>query len=58
VNFKPTEKKPLDEFLLAQGRFQHLKNPKFASVREDLRKWVDRRWSELLSRAQTADAPL
>ncbi len=54
VNFKPTEKKPLDEFLLAQGRFEHLKKPQYASVREELQKWVDRRWSALLAREQTA----
>ncbi|MDQ7781085.1 MAG: thiamine pyrophosphate-dependent enzyme [Planctomycetota bacterium] len=56
LSFKPSEKKPLDEFLLTQGRFGHLKDPKHAGTRAELQKWVDDRWAALLERTKGTQA--
>lgn len=49
VTYKPREKKPVVEFLKAQGRFKHLFQPGNEHVLEEIQAEVDRRWAELLA---------
>lgn len=48
VTYKPREKKPLEEFLKAQGRFRHLFRPENADLLAELQKEVDEKWERLL----------
>ncbi len=48
INYKPKEKRPLSEWLFLQGRFRHLKNPKWKSVLDECQKQVDDAWEQLL----------
>lgn len=45
VNYQPKDKRPVSEWIFKQGRFKHLKNPKWAYVVEDFQKEVDRNWA-------------
>ena len=49
VNYKPKEKKPLEEWLKLQGRFKHLFEPKNRPIIDELQADVDRHWAELLA---------
>lgn len=49
VTYKPRDKKPITEFLKAQGRFKHLFQPGNEAVLEEIQKEVDHRWEELLA---------
>jgi len=49
VNYKPKEKKPIEEWLKPQGRFKHLFEPKNRSIIAELQVEADRRWEELLA---------
>jgi len=42
------EKKPITDWINAQGRFSHLKEEKWASVVESMQKDVDRKWNALI----------
>jgi pyruvate ferredoxin oxidoreductase beta subunit len=48
VNYKPKEKQPLKDWLLSQGRFKHLKNPKFSDLIDQSQADVDKQWAWLL----------
>jgi pyruvate ferredoxin oxidoreductase beta subunit len=48
VNYKPKEKQPLKDWLMTQGRFKHLKNPKFADLIDQSQADVDKQWAWLL----------
>lgn len=48
VNYKPKEKKPLEEWLKPQGRFRHLFEPKNQHIIAEVQADIDRRWQELL----------
>lgn len=50
INYKPKEKKPLIEWLKAQGRFKHLLRPENENIVEDLQAEVDKKWNLLLAR--------
>jgi pyruvate ferredoxin oxidoreductase beta subunit len=50
INYKPKEKKPLVDWLKAQGRFKHLFKPGNESIVEELQAETDRKWEELLAR--------
>jgi len=57
VNYKPKEKKPLEEWLKMQGRFRHLFEPKNRHIIEELQAEVDRAWNDLLAKeAATKEA--
>ncbi|MCK4910518.1 MAG: pyruvate ferredoxin oxidoreductase [Thermodesulfovibrionales bacterium] len=51
INFKPKEKKSLEEFMKPQGRFKHLFAPENASVLAELQAGIDREWNRLLAEA-------
>ncbi len=55
LNYKPKEKKPLDEYLELQGRFRHLfRDEKGAEVRQQMQEFVDHKWEQLLQRCGEA----
>jgi pyruvate ferredoxin oxidoreductase beta subunit len=45
INQKPTEKKPIEEYLMMQGRFKHVT----PDIVEKIQKYVDARWAYLES---------
>lgn len=49
VTHKPRNKKPVVEFLKAQGRFRHLFRPENEEILEQIQAEVDRKWEELLA---------
>lgn len=51
VNYKPRQKKPLEEWVKVQGRFRHLDRPANREILERAQAEVDRRWEELLAKA-------
>lgn len=48
LNYKPREKKPVEEWFRAQGRFRHLFTPAFEHVIAEVQERVDREWERLL----------
>ena len=55
LTYKPKEKKPLDEYLEAQGRFRHMfRGEEGAKLRQNLQDWVDAKWEQLLKRCGEA----
>ena len=54
VTYKPRNKKPVADFLKAQGRFRHLFRPENDHILEDIQSEVDRQWEELLALEQMA----
>ena len=50
LSYKPAAKKPITDYLKAQGRFRHLLRPENASVVEEIQKRVDDDWAALLKR--------
>jgi pyruvate ferredoxin oxidoreductase beta subunit len=50
LNYKPREKKPIVEFLKAQGRFSHLFQPEFRYVIDEIQARIDEEWDKLVAR--------
>lgn len=48
VNFKPAQKKPVEEFLKNQARFKHLMKEDKKNLIEEVQKYVDSEWERLL----------
>ena len=48
INYKPKEKKPIEEFLRPQKRFRHMFEPGNEWMIEEFQKEVDSRWQALL----------
>ena len=48
LNYMPKEKKPVEEYLRAQGRFAHMFKPGNEWMIEETQKEVDPNWEELL----------
>ncbi|SEG03203.1 pyruvate ferredoxin oxidoreductase beta subunit [Caloramator fervidus] len=48
INYIPKEKKPITEWLKAQGRFKHLLKPENEHIVQKIQEEVDRRWERLL----------
>lgn len=51
INYVPKEKKPIEDFLRPQGRFAHLFKPQNQHLIAEIQAEVDRRWEDLLKRA-------
>jgi len=49
INYKPREKKPLREWMKAQGRFRHLFTEENEHIIDELQDKVDRQWARLLA---------
>jgi len=52
INYKPKDKKPVEEWLKQQRRFEHLFNDENRKIIGRLQDYVDERWNELLKRAE------
>jgi len=52
LNYRPSPKKPIIDWLQSQGRFQHLLTPQNEHVVDALQQEVDRQWSKLLERCK------
>lgn len=62
LTYSPREKKPVAQWLEAQGRFRHLLKPEHRHVMEEIQARVDREWEALLARtgrapSEGAEAP-
>ena len=51
ITYIPKQKKPVEDFLKAQGRFRHLFKKGNEWMIEEIQKEVDQRWEELLKLA-------
>lgn len=49
VNFKPREKKPIEEWLKLQGRFKHLFKEENRHLIEKIQSYIDAEWERLLA---------
>ena len=47
INYKPKEYKPVKDWIFMQGRFAHLKDPKWETVLNEFQAEVDRQWKWL-----------
>ncbi len=57
LNYKPKEKKPVEEWLKMQGRFKHLfQSDEGRAIIEDLQRETDTRWDEVLERCGEASS--
>jgi pyruvate ferredoxin oxidoreductase beta subunit len=52
INYKPKEKKPITDWLKAQGRFRHLFNPGNEHVIKAIQEDVDAEWEYLIKRCE------
>ncbi|WP_022846250.1 thiamine pyrophosphate-dependent enzyme [Desulfurobacterium sp. TC5-1] len=52
INYKPKERKPIEEFLKKQGRFKHMFKPGNEYLIRELQEDVDKRWERLLKLEQ------
>ncbi len=48
INYKPKNRKPIEEFLKGQGRFKHLFKPENKHVIEEMQQKIDEEWERLL----------
>jgi len=48
INVKPSNRKPIEEFLKGQTRFRHLFKPENAHVIVEMQKMIDDEWARLL----------
>lgn len=46
LTYKPKNKIPVTEFLSAMGRTKHLTSNKYSHIKDDIQRWVDKRWAE------------
>jgi pyruvate ferredoxin oxidoreductase beta subunit len=52
LNYRPKEKKPVEEWLKTQGRFRHLFQPQFRHVIDEIQRRVDQEWEALLKKCE------
>jgi len=55
VNYKPKKKPPVTDWLATQGRFRHLKDPKWTHLVEEFQTRVNELWELLLGREAPKD---
>jgi len=56
INYRPKEKKPVQEWLKLQGRFRHLFKEENAWMLEEIQKQVDKDWEDLNRLAEASAA--
>ena len=54
IALAPQKKKPVKEYLQAQGRFRHLFTPKNAEIIEEIQRQTDEKWKRLLKKCSMA----
>ena len=52
LNYRPSPKKPIREWLQSQGRFRHLLTPENSPIVDTLQELIDKQWNELLERCK------
>ncbi len=52
LNYRPSPKKPITDWLKSQGRFRHLLTPENTHIVDALQEIVDRQWAKLLERCK------
>jgi pyruvate ferredoxin oxidoreductase beta subunit len=52
LNYKPREKKTVEEWLKTQGRFSHLFQPQFRHVIDEIQAKVDEEWASLVKKCE------
>jgi pyruvate ferredoxin oxidoreductase beta subunit len=52
LNYKPREKKSVEEWLKTQGRFSHLFQPQFRHVIDEIQAKVDEEWASLVKKCE------
>ncbi|MFP4200643.1 MAG: thiamine pyrophosphate-dependent enzyme [Clostridia bacterium] len=55
INYRPREKKPVEEWLKPQGRFRHLFREENRHIIDDMQAEVDRNWENLLRLADVSE---
>lgn len=58
LSYVPKNKKPIEAFLKAQGRFSHLFKPENEHLIKEMQNEVDRRWELLLQRCEQSSQKL
>ncbi len=48
INYKPRNRKPIEEFLKGQGRFKHLFKPENRHIIEKMQRLIDEEWERLV----------
>ncbi len=56
INYRPREKKPIEEWLKPQGRFRHLFREKNKYIIDDMQAEIDRNWEHLLRLAEMSQS--
>jgi len=54
LTYEPATKAPITDWIFMQGRFRHLKNPKWSYMVEELQQQVDREWERIRALAGRA----
>jgi pyruvate ferredoxin oxidoreductase beta subunit len=52
LNYRPSPKKPITDWLKSQGRFRHLLTPENTHIVDALQEIVDKQWDKLLERCK------
>lgn len=52
LNYRPSPKKPIREWLQSQGRFRHLLTPENSSIVDTIQELIDKQWEQLLERCK------
>jgi len=52
LNYRPSPKKPITDWLQSQGRFRHLLTPENTHIVDALQEIVDKQWDKLLERCK------
>jgi pyruvate ferredoxin oxidoreductase beta subunit len=52
----PQKKKPVKEYLEAQGRFRHLFTPKYEKMLDEIQQTTDAKWNKLLKKCEVTQA--
>ena len=52
LNYRPSPKKPITDWLKSQGRFQHLLAPENQHIVDSLQETIDKQWNDLLERCK------
>jgi pyruvate ferredoxin oxidoreductase beta subunit len=52
LSYEPKQKRPVEDFLVRQGRFAHMFRKGNEWMIEDAQAYVDRKWEELLEKCK------
>jgi len=52
IQANPAKKKPVIEYMQGQGRYRHLFKPEGKKVLDEIQRWTDQRWENLLKKCE------